>query len=99
MKNQACSRRDFIRQTATASAATALASPALFAAQKEKIPLGVQLYSVRKDCEKDLPATLNAVGKIGYQAVEFAGYYGREALLRAPAASGPCRAERGAWIR
>ena len=28
---------------------------------------------------KDLPGTLAAVGKMGYQAVEFAGYYGRKA--------------------
>jgi len=47
--------------------------------EKRKPSLGVQLYSVRKDCAKDLPGTLNAVGKIGYKAVEFAGYYERDA--------------------
>jgi sugar phosphate isomerase/epimerase len=61
-----------------AVAATA-AMPALAADAKKKIPIGVQLYSVRNDCAKDLPGTLNAVGKIGYKAVEFAGYYGRDA--------------------
>jgi sugar phosphate isomerase/epimerase len=44
-----------------------------------KIPIGLQLYSVRNDCSKDLPGTLKAVAKMGYQGVEFAGYYGRKA--------------------
>jgi sugar phosphate isomerase/epimerase len=39
----------------------------------------LQLYSVRNDCQKDLPATIAAVGKMGYQGVEFAGYYDRSA--------------------
>lgn len=81
MKHQLTSRRDFLKRSAAAAAVGALASPAtlLAAAAKNKIPIGVQLYSVRKDCEKDLPGTLNKVGKIGYKAVEFAGYYGRDA--------------------
>ncbi|MBN2475954.1 MAG: sugar phosphate isomerase/epimerase [Pirellulales bacterium] len=46
---------------------------------KARIPLGLQLYSVRNDCEKDLPGVLEAVAKMGYDGVEFAGYYGRSA--------------------
>ena len=38
-------------------------------------PVGLQLYSVRGDCKRDLPGTIAAVGKMGYQGVEFAGYY------------------------
>jgi sugar phosphate isomerase/epimerase len=41
--------------------------------------IGLQLYSVRTDCEKDLPGVLKAVAKMGYDGVEFAGYYGRNA--------------------
>jgi sugar phosphate isomerase/epimerase len=44
-----------------------------------KIPIGLQLYSVRKDCERDLPGTLKAVAEMGYDGVDFAGYYGYEA--------------------
>ncbi len=44
-----------------------------------KIPVGLQLYSVRHDCERDLAAVLDKVAAIGYQGVEFAGYYGRGA--------------------
>lgn len=40
-----------------------------------KIPVGVQLYSVREDCARDLPGTLKALAKMGYAGVEFAGYY------------------------
>src|SRR5262245_36396270 len=81
MNNQLFSRRDFLKQGAAAGAAAAAIHPfgAWAAAAKAKIPLGVQLYSVRKECEKDLPGTLNAVAKIGYKAVECAGYYGRDA--------------------
>ena len=43
------------------------------------LPIAVQLYSVRGDCEKDLPSVLAAVKKMGYVGVEFAGYYGRTA--------------------
>ena len=45
-----------------------------------KIPIALQLYSIRGECEKDLPATLKAVAKMGYDGVEFAGYYGRTAV-------------------
>jgi sugar phosphate isomerase/epimerase len=38
-------------------------------------PVGLQLYSVREDCKRDLPGTIAAVGKMGYKGVEFAGYY------------------------
>jgi len=44
-----------------------------------RIPIGLQLYSVRNDCAKDLPAVLAAVAAMGYQGVEFAGYHGRGA--------------------
>lgn len=44
-----------------------------------KIPIAVQLFSVRHDCERDLPGTLKAIAGMGYDGVEFAGYYGRTA--------------------
>lgn len=44
-----------------------------------KIPIALQLYSVREDCARDLPATLKAVADMGYEGVEFAGYHGRNA--------------------
>jgi len=44
-----------------------------------KIPIALQLYSVREDCARDLPGTLEAVADMGYDGVEFAGYYDRSA--------------------
>jgi len=44
-----------------------------------RIPIALQLYSIRHECERDLPGTLRAVAEMGYEGVEFAGYYGRSA--------------------
>jgi sugar phosphate isomerase/epimerase len=44
-----------------------------------RIPIALQLFSVRDDCARDLSGTLAAVAKMGYQGVEFAGYHGRSA--------------------
>lgn len=44
-----------------------------------RIPVALQLYSVREDCQRDLPGTLRAVAEMDYEGVEFAGYYGRTA--------------------
>lgn len=44
-----------------------------------RIPIALQLYSVREDCQRDLEGTLQAVAEMGYEGVEFAGYYGRTA--------------------
>jgi sugar phosphate isomerase/epimerase len=51
---------------------TAWAAPA-------RIPIAVQLYSVRLECAKDLPGTLAGIAKMGYGGVEFAGYHNRTA--------------------
>ncbi len=42
-------------------------------------PVGVQLDSVRDSCSRDLPGTIAAVAQMGYQGVEFAGYYSYKA--------------------
>src|ERR1043165_9171538 len=81
MKTQSCSRREFL-QTTTAGLLAAAGSIDLLAAGEyggNKIPFGLQLYSVRNECAKDLDGTVAAVAKMGYKAVEFAGYYGRDA--------------------
>ena len=76
------SRRDLLKWgggTATAWATGALPSVLMADDAAKKIPIGLQLYSVRKQCEQDLPAVLKAVAEMGYAGVEFAGYYGRSA--------------------
>jgi len=42
-----------------------------------KGPLGLQLYSLRDDFAKDLPATLKQVRDFGFRYAELAGTYGR----------------------
>ncbi len=62
-----------------AGRALAATDPAVAPAAKpaKKYPIGLELYSVRGELAKDLPGTLRAVAKIGYEAVEFySPYYG-----------------------
>jgi sugar phosphate isomerase/epimerase len=82
MNTRSFARRQFLKTTAMAGAALAVPSR-LFAAGEyggNKIPFGLQLYSVRNECAKDLVGTVTAVAKMGYKGVEFAGYYGRDAV-------------------
>ena len=44
-----------------------------------KIPVALQLYSIREECAKDFVGTIRSVAEMGYEGVEFAGYYGKEA--------------------
>ena len=76
------SRREMLKLGAGAAAVWTTGAGPLAAEVKsssKKIPIGLQLYSVRQACQKDLPGVLRAVAKMGYQGVEFAGYYGRKA--------------------
>lgn len=45
----------------------------------KKFKVGLQLYSIRDAMEKDMEAALKAVKEMGYDYVEFAGYYGKSA--------------------
>jgi sugar phosphate isomerase/epimerase len=58
------------RRTFLGSGAAAAASLA-----KGKIPVGLELYSVRQELQKDDIGTLQAVAKMGYQVVEFYSPY------------------------
>ena len=41
-----------------------------------KLPVGLQLYAVRGEFERDVPGTLKTVAGMGYKGVEFWGYGG-----------------------
>lgn len=43
-----------------------------------KLPVAVQLYSVRDDMEKDFYGTISAMKELGYDGVEFAGLFGED---------------------
>ena len=81
-------RRELLKMGAAGAAGLAMGGARLAAAEavavrpakKAEPGLGLQLYSVRNECAKDkgknLTKVIEAVAKMGYQAVEFAGYYG-----------------------
>jgi sugar phosphate isomerase/epimerase len=73
MKTQdTISRRNFLGLLAAVPAGALVAANA---ASKD-IPVGLELYSVRKSLEKDLMGTIEKVAAMGYQCVEFyAPYY------------------------
>jgi sugar phosphate isomerase/epimerase len=67
------SRRAFLRNAAAFLPAAGLAVRAWAA---EPIPLGVQLYTVRRQAEQDLPQVLEQIAHIGYTEVEtYSGVY------------------------
>jgi sugar phosphate isomerase/epimerase len=59
-------RRSFLQL-----AAAAVAAPPALAAKKKKIPVGLEIYSVREEEKKDLLGTLGALAEMGYEGVEF----------------------------
>jgi sugar phosphate isomerase/epimerase len=74
-------RRDLLKLASGSAAlcATGLGPLAALAAADKKIPIALQLYSLRDIIGKDVAGTLAAVAKMGYQGVEFAGYCGKKA--------------------
>jgi sugar phosphate isomerase/epimerase len=78
------SRRDFLKNSAMAVAATSLVPGELFAAAKRKRIMGIQLYSIRDDMGKDPAGTLKQLAGMGYRYVEAAGYADRKFYGYAP---------------
>jgi len=52
---------------------------ALPAAARQQLNVGLEIYSLRRDAEKDLPATLAMIRKFGFTEVEVSALYGRTA--------------------
>jgi sugar phosphate isomerase/epimerase len=71
-------RRSFIKSVVMEAGAAAWA-PRCMRADALRLPLGLQLYSVREMLPKDYPGTLKQVAALGYREVEAAGFYGRAA--------------------
>jgi sugar phosphate isomerase/epimerase len=70
------SRRSFLVSAGAGLAAGSFMSHA-FANHHGKIPLGIQLWTVKSAAEKDLEGTLRKVYAAGFREIEFAGYYGK----------------------
>lgn len=71
--------------------------------------IGLELYTVRGEMQRDFDATVARVAEIGYREVEFAGYFGRTPgqvkavldrnRLAAPSAHVPIEELEGEWAR
>jgi len=75
------SRREALRLGAAGALGTAAvaAGATAWAEEKKRIPIGVQLYCVRETIAKDIPGHFKALKEMGYEGVDFAGYYGKKA--------------------
>src|SRR2546429_6681158 len=75
------SRRDFAKTLSAAALGYALRplapSPRPLAPRRKIDRIGLQLYTVRHQMEKDLEGTIARVAATGYREVEFAGYFGK----------------------
>ncbi len=67
------SRRSFLTLAGAASASLAFGTVPTFAAKK--LPIGIELYAVRDELQKDLMGTVRKVAQMGYQVVEFYSPY------------------------
>jgi sugar phosphate isomerase/epimerase len=72
------SRRTFIKSSGLALAGATLFSKSVFALPKPKELVGVQLYSIRDNMQKDPLGTLKLLSKMGYKFVEHANYNERK---------------------
>lgn len=71
-------RREFLRHSVAALGAVSLPWPAGSFVPGDRLDrIGVQLYTVRKEMERDFDGTLTRVAGIGFHEVEFAGYFNR----------------------
>jgi sugar phosphate isomerase/epimerase len=73
------SRRSFLKASGAAAAAAFVGAERLSAATL-KLPIGLQLYSVRELLPKDFAGTLAKVRAAGYTEVEAAGYFDKPAV-------------------
>jgi sugar phosphate isomerase/epimerase len=100
------SRREFV--TMLGAGTIALSHPSLLPPLPSRLDaIGLQLYTVRGLMQQDFAGTLEAVARIGYREVEFAGYFDRspEQVRRvlehnglvAPAAHVPFEALESDW--
>jgi sugar phosphate isomerase/epimerase len=75
--NDLLTRRDVLKWSAAGAAAALVRPAALFSQDKKRIPIGLQLYSVKNVLGKDFEGTLKQVAEMGIEGVEFAGGFGK----------------------
>ena len=102
---RALDRRQFVQTLGAAGAASLLGC----GVRQQRRRIGVQLYTVRAELERNFDGTLGRLAEIGYREVEFAGYFGRtpaqvraavaRAGLTAPGAHIAFEATQDGWSR
>ena len=70
-------RREFLRATAMGTLAISSQLPESLFANPYGKPVGLQLYTLRDQLEKDVAGTIQQVAKIGYRDVEIYSLYGK----------------------
>lgn len=72
-------RRSFVAELAALGLAAGAGAQgcAPTAVRRRSWPLGVQLYTVRRELESDFQQTLERIASLGYAEVEFAGYFNK----------------------
>jgi sugar phosphate isomerase/epimerase len=70
-------RRDFVKTTTAASAASVLPLGAVRFRRERLDKIGLQLYTVRNQMKLSVERTLARVADVGYKEVEFSGYFDR----------------------
>ena len=68
------SRRTFL-VSAGAGVAAGSMMPSISFAAGPRVALGIQLWTVKAEAEKDLEGTLRKLYALGFREIEFAGYY------------------------
>lgn len=78
-------RRKFLRSAAATSLALGYGNPlfALEADNRYRRNIGIQLYTLRNELEKDAPGTLKQVAAAGYKQVELYGFPKADAMIAA----------------
>ncbi len=75
MTENQVSRRSFLFATGAAALCGAAIGSSPAVAAGKRLPVGLELYSVRDELSKDLMATVRTVAKQGYEVVEFYSPY------------------------
>lgn len=75
------SRKDFLKLTSIAVLTVSVGglTGCSTSSTSRRIPLGVQLYSVRRELDEDFEGTIAEIARMGYEGVEFADYFGYSA--------------------
>jgi sugar phosphate isomerase/epimerase len=82
-----CTRRQVLSAAAAGALVSVWPGRVLGAEKPKRVPIGVQLYSLRDECAKDIDLVLKQVAGMGFEGVEFYGnnyfeYAGKAKELR-----------------